>query len=163
MGNALTDVGVWQEQVVADNVLRWLKLFVGETYLYSNRSYKWWGMVQMVKPLIYALWIQDYASTISTAGRTSPATENGTDVDSRNQHCKGWNRYQLLACGEPSRDYYYWHNYSGGCTTFINSLFGYLYVNADSFADLSLPGYSDLAAYLVCEFHDTKTKNIYDL
>lgn len=75
-----TDVLKWQPQ--PSN--RWAKLLVGEDYEDINSAEEnWCGMKELVKPLIYGLWLRDSIDTsVQGSGVIQQTSENATNVTS---------------------------------------------------------------------------------
>lgn len=146
MGEALTDITKWEVVVDADRA-RWLKLLVGENYVYNDRTSKWVGMVKLVKPLIYSLWINP--THASVAGRVVTNVENANVVDPAQDICRGWNAYHKIACGVGNK----WLDQE-------NTLYGYLISVSANFAELNG---DTLESYLYKYFTNPKSLNVFGI
>jgi hypothetical protein len=140
----------WTATTTADQ-LRWLKLINGATYVFNYRTYKWYGMKALVKPLIAALWMSDNSAGMSNTGKSVPNIENAVNMDAQPEICRAWNRYQELACGKCIY-YPYWVSND-------DSLYGYLYSVTDDFTDSVGTYYTSLIAYLSENFRNPRRMN----
>lgn len=145
---------------------RWLKLMVGDNYLWDTVKQKWYGMKELVKPLIYALWLRDQINdNVSAAGVVQAETENSKVVGSGIRFGRAFNRYSELAVGMlPSRvisNLGYWNRSE---SYLKNSLFGYLWENSTDFDDLvtDTPAYQTFQNYLSSEFQNPGKVDLFD-
>lgn len=131
---------------------RWLLLKNGTTYEFSGKNYRWKGMNAMVKPLIYANWVEYGAATLTQNGFVTPKTENNILSDPGVYICRAWNE---------------WCELVGGPCYQRGTLYGYLQA-----AELSSPGifddtfdetFSDFVDYLNYEFCEQETRNTFGI
>lgn len=148
-----TDPLTWDLQA-GEN--RWHLLVAGALYSYEDVDYKWVGMEALTKPLIYSKWLEYVVSDqVSGVGTVKGKSENAESVSSNHRICRAWNTFDDLACGR----------LSGGVrlAPMVNSLYGYLYANAEDFDDVVTPEYTDFEEYLENEFRPLGRKNVFDL
>lgn len=147
----VTDNVNWELQTAN----RWLKLKEGEDYSYQNYPYKWIGMKQLVKPLIYSLWVRTQVKQFTSNGVVVSSNENSDAVSPGDHIVMGWNRYCLIAVGKLSANCY---------VNIANSLIGYLYANSELFDDLvEDTAFSNFKSYLSGEFCSPGRQNVFDL
>lgn len=148
----VSDAAKWEIQPVN----RWLKLKIGAAYSYQNYPYKWVGMKDLVKPMIYSLWIRTQQKRFTGTGAVVDSNENSENVSAGDFIVDGWNTYCRVAQG--------WTRGGWGAMSVKDCLYGYLYVNASTFNDLvSGTAYSDFLGYLLREFCPPHRQNVFDL
>lgn len=122
-----TDATKWG--LVPDNPLvsRWVKLMVGEDYVDINgASENWAGMNELVKPLIYGLWLRDFIDTsVQGSGVIQQVSENAKTVTSAIRFADALENYCLLVGGEDQNE--------------VDTLYNYLYNNSTRFDDIAAP------------------------
>lgn len=149
------DESAWWQVVVNPLVDRWISLRSGSDYLYNGDQQQWVGMIKLVKPLIYSLWIADGANSVMQSGVSIPKLENSQLVSPADRICDAWNKYRLIACG---RQVYHWSRSQ------CNSLYGYLNSVASDFDDLvEDTDDEDFASYLLRTFTSPQRMNSFGL
>ncbi len=126
VGHAPEEGGYWTIEEAGN---KWLLLQNGGVY-YSTTN-KWNGMKDLLKPYIYAEWLQfDYAKN-SGITVVVPKGENGNVVSPKRLVCNAWNVFSKKA--------------GNGCSK-TNSLYGYLKANSDIYENFSFgdPGRMDI-------------------
>jgi len=152
MGNAVTDATKWEVVVDADRT-RWLRLIEGESYEYSDRTYKWFGLKKMVRPLIWSLWTRYNVSADTAQGKAAAAIENANRADNFQSICDAWNKYVDYSCGKYC---------IGDVISMYDSLYGYLYVST-SFDDLDFGTFETLLDYIQENFQSVGRMNAFGI
>lgn len=132
-------------QVEEDN--RWLLLKNGSTYMVGDKKYRWVGMKEALKPLIYSLWAEHLSVSLTHQGFTVPKTENSISVPSISFVCRAWNDYA---------------RYIGYECEPYNTLWGYLYytnMSSGVFDDTFDETFDTFVDYLNYEFQWPGRKN----
>lgn len=130
---------------------RWLLLKNGNTYLMNGKNYKWVGMVEALKPLIYSLWIRYGAVQLTSNGFVVPVSENSGRYNPNELIGQSWNQ---------------WSRYVGGSCKTVNTLYGYLYFtnfNSSTFDDTFDETFTSFVDYLNYEFTEQGNQNFLDL
>ena len=162
MGNEPVEGAYWTVVVNASRT-RWLVMIDGANYTYEDKAYKWFGMVRMVKPLIYALWLEFSTSNANSSGKSQPAIENANLVNSAPDICRGWNKFVDYASGRPWPKNWAWDGISrADSDEMMDSLYGYLFSVSTLFADIDLDG-DTLEDYLPVYFNIPKRNNVFGI
>jgi hypothetical protein len=132
---------------------RYVKLKDGDVYVYLNIEYKWVGVVKLLIPIIYARWIRDRVSYLtSLGGEVQAKTENSDVVTPSRRIASGENTFSKIA---------------GNCYCRRDTLYGYLSSLGTTFDDLYLTkGYNSLLHYLRLNFKSpvpVPNKNMFGL
>lgn len=126
---------------------RWLLLKNGNTYLMNGKNYRWIGMVEALKPLIYSLWTRYGVVQLTVNGFVVPVSENSGRYEPKQPIGDAWND---------------WSRYIGGKCKAVNTLYGYLYNSAD-FNDVFDNTFKSFVDYLDYEFTEQGNQNFLDL
>lgn len=104
---------------------RWQKLWAGESYKDINGATEnWVGMKELVKPLIYALWLdKEITTSVQGSGVIQQTSENAVNVTSNIRYSDALMDYSLKV-GKLDR-----HE--------KDTLYNYLYTNATVFNDIA--------------------------
>lgn len=126
------EAAYWELQPVN----KWLRLKVGDVYDDQNGvENDWPGMKAMCVPMLHACYLGGYASYMASLGVAVAEVENGSVVDPNELMSAHWSKYNRIASS--CRD----------------SLFGYLYNNAENFdEDVTAKGYTSFTDYLASNF-----------
>lgn len=132
--------GVDWELVEEDN--KWLKLRDGADYEYSSKTYHWDGMVTLLKPYIYSIWLRDTFDTHAGIGVVQGKSENADVIDPSTRIARAYNEYAGIAGVmrgrgyQPGlcygsydtryREFYEYYNHE-------NTLYGFLYANKSDY------------------------------
>lgn len=156
------DGAVWS-LIEADN--RWLLLKNGAKYTYYDKPYKWKGMQETIKGLVYAYWPRDkYNDTLTTVGNAQSAAENSIIVAMAQRQVRAFNQYVEYLSGSNYRPFDSYNYLYTNCDTFHNTMYGYLWSNEEAFADLFVDQYwTGLRNYLTSEFKAPRKWNIFNL
>lgn len=117
--------GVNWALVEADN--KWLSLKNGTEYTNADRTNEWVGMVTMLKPAIYSLWMPILYRKVTTSGVMLTTGQQGTTLLNPDyEMVKNWNEYV---------------NHAGANYCTENTLYGFLMENEADYEPfyLSLP------------------------
>lgn len=138
----------WEVQPVN----KWLRLITGDVYQVNGFSNYWMGMKELLKPALFSLYLEEYATNQTGMGLTVPNVENADVVSPADKICKFWNTYVDSVFGNIDSD------------NDKNSLYGYLvYVKAQFDNDVEDAGYSTFQQYLDLNFGDeVERKNVFD-
>lgn len=111
---------------------RWQKLWAGESYVDQNGAKQnWVGMKELVKPLIYALWLRDdIASSVQSNGVIRQQSENAYDITANFRFSDALQAYSLKIGKLDGAE--------------KDTLYNYLFANAANFEDVC-------AAIAICE------------
>jgi len=135
-------------------VNKWLLLTNGGNYTHNGRIYNFSGMVEMLKPLIFSLWMETNTDTLTGVGLVVSNTENSNRAYPGVFISRAWNDFHFKCYGDVN-DY--------GASV-ANTFYGYLVANAESFdVDIDTDIYDNFASYLSIEFKNVGRKNIFDL
>lgn len=117
-----TDGAKWELQA-AD---KWAKLVYGESYTDINEAKEnWVGMVELVKPMIYGLWLRDALDTsVQGSGVVQQTSENAKNVDSGIRFSEALEAYSFLIGGVDSNE--------------VDTLYNYLYTKSENFNDIGV-------------------------
>lgn len=142
---------------------RWLLLKNGTSYTYYDRPYKWLGMKEAVKGLIYAYCARDkYADTLTELGNAKSKSQNAVMAEIAQRQVRGYNRFVDLILG--IQEHGYQHRHLSEYCYIENSLIGYLWSNNELYADLFVDKpWSDLRSYLSQEFTEPKRWNTFNI
>lgn len=99
---------------------KWLKLRDGSTYENCGKQYKYKGMVSLLKPYIYAMWLRDSWDNHSGIGIVKADAENATVINPGRRIVRGYNDFS---------------NQVGGRFNHANTLYGFLSVNSEDYPD----------------------------
>jgi len=103
---------------------KWLDLAEGADYVYGDITYKWKGMVDLLKPIVYARWMDVGAYKFTNVGWIqNSAQENSNLIDSEQFRVQYVNEYAKKA---------------GINYNLYNTLWGFLEVNKEDYADDNL-------------------------
>jgi hypothetical protein len=128
---------------------RWKDLRDGVDYIYGGKTYQWDGMVKMLKPYIYSMWITHDAEKYNGSGAvTVPNSENGTTAGPQALIVRAFNEFSLL-CGNECR-----HE---------DTLYGYLFNSGETFADDIGEDYTSIMDYMSFNFKDPGRMNIFNI
>jgi hypothetical protein len=113
----------------------------GADYTYNDNSYRWDGMKEMLKPLVYSEWLERSVQSFTGAGVTQGKTENADFVNPAMKISESWNDFAVKAgiCDEKTSP-----QYSYGMGLYYNYgyfKFGYPYLNMKGFYENTLFGY----------------------
>ena len=100
---------------------KWIDLRDGAEYTYNNKTYKWFGLNNLLIPAVYAEWLGDTFDKATNIGIGLNQKENFTVISPATRIGRAWNIYSET-CGSHSWQY--------------NSLFGYLEANSADFTGL---------------------------
>lgn len=106
---------------------RWAKLSIGTDYLDINGATEnWAGMKELVRPMIYGLWLRDDIDTsVQSSGVIQQTSENAKAITSAIRFSDALENYCLLVGGE--------------CQSEVDTLYNYLYNNSALFDDIPTP------------------------
>lgn len=105
--------GINWELVEEDN--KWLSLKNGTEYTNGDQTNEWVGMVAMLKPAVYSLWMPTMYRKVTAAGVILTTGQQGTTLLNPDYEIvKNWNEYA---------------NYAGACYNTENTLYGFLLEN----------------------------------
>lgn len=130
---------------------RWLLLKNGNYYMMDGKRYYWDGMVNALKALIFANWVEYNSSALTSNGLVIPKHENNIPVDPGQIICRAWND---------------WAKRVGGPCEKYNTLYGYLYytnLSEGTFDDTFDETFNDFNDYLNYEFGSQGYRNIFDI
>lgn len=141
---------------------RWVRLKFGDQYQYYGRPQKWYGMKRLVTPLIYSLWTKFTYDSQTGSGVVITANENANTISPAVRVARAWNNYARLCAGDfpnvVDPNYLVWPELE-------NSIFGYLYLNSDTWDDLvvNVPGFNSFKAYLAYSFNYPGKTNVFGI
>jgi hypothetical protein len=140
-------------QWVLQPVNKWLRLKVGEEYMNEGRENVWVGMKEALKPYIHAMYLRDYATSITATGLVKHVSENSEPANPNQRIMFGYNRFSDYVGGSGyygffmNADPYFWDDYYEDC------LYGYLYYKNTLFdSEVNTKGYNDFRHYLSEKF-----------
>lgn len=145
-----SDPVTWEEQ--PDD--RWLLLREGGTYKLENdnTTFKWIGMKQLVKPMIYSLWLRyDVDNQVTGIGNVKGKAENSTVVSPNVRICDAWNAYAYNVL-----------NATCWIRPTLGDLYGYLVANESAFLS-DVPDYTSMEEYLFEQTITPKRQNPFGL
>jgi hypothetical protein len=157
-GELPTDAAFWTKQAAN----RWVRLKFGDEYLYYGRPQKWYGFNRLVVRLIYGLWMTYTYDKPTAQGVVVTANENSTTTSPSKRIARAMNEYARLCAGDFPNvldpNYMIWPELE-------NSLFGYLYMNSDTWEDLmvGIPGFNSFKAYLAYSFGWPGKTNVFGI
>lgn len=108
---------------------KWLMLRDGDTY---STTSKWVGMKKLLVPYVYSYWVGDAYDKNTGVGVVKAKGENSTVITPKRRIVRTFNEYVDMA-GERIT---YWPRY-GARYNIVNSLYGFITVNADSYPDFA--------------------------
>lgn len=153
--------GVSWSLVVDPLVDRWIKLRDGENYQIGSitkcPTFRWGGMGEMVRPMIYSLWLGFNARSNTGQGVVVSANENSELVSSAYEIAKAWRKYYKLA----GKKYRYF-----GCNVIAveNTFYGYIVAVAANFNDVITDNsYDTFLQYIQNQFRSPGTMNEFDI
>jgi hypothetical protein len=148
-GNIPGESGQW----VLQPVNKWLRLKTGDVYTNHTKENVWVGMKEALKPYIHAIYLRDYATSITATGLVKHVSENSEPANPNQRIMFGYNRFSDYVGGSGyyrfyhQADVYFWDDYYEDC------LYGYLYYKSTLFdSDVNTKGYSDFRHYLSEKF-----------
>lgn len=153
-----TNTTYWAKQPVN----RWVRLKFGDSYLYYGRPQKWYGMKRLVTPLIYSLYSKYTYDNQTGSGVVVTNNENSVTVSPATRIARAWNNYCRLCAGDfpniVDPNYLVWPELE-------NSLFGYLYLNSETWDDLvvNVSGFGNFKAYLAYSFNYPGKTNVFGI
>lgn len=115
--HAVTDAAWWTLTTEDD---KWLLLKNGDDYVWSDVDYEWVGMVKLLKPYIFAMWLKDTYDSLSGIGVSVPEAENGSVISPARRIAAAYNKFSELSGAQY-------------CTE--NTLYGYLVANEVTYPD----------------------------
>lgn len=160
--------------LIADD--KWLQLQNGADYVLNTRSYRWAGMVKMLKPFIYSEWLSDTFDQYSGNGVSVSTNENSVTISPAIRICKGWNEFAVMAGtlvnDRLDNDFRFYQPYFLNgyytpiyCFNERDTLYGFLKQNGlagvwdGTFDDT----FVDFTSYLDFWFKDPGTKNSFNI
>lgn len=131
----------------------WLKFIKGDYYTYNEKQYYWEGLVDMLQPLVYSMWLKYTQFSHSKHGMVKPTVENAEVINPAYFIAKGYNDFAAKA---------------GNCFNPLNTLWGYLYQT--NLADASVwdstfdpTFYSSFLDYFQHNFKNPKRMNAFNI
>lgn len=76
---------------------RWINLRDGGDYEYSGKTYQWVGMVKLLLPYIYSMWLRDSYDTHSGVGIVQGKAENAKVINPGKRIARAYNVFSGLA------------------------------------------------------------------
>ena len=139
---------------------KWLKLKNGAEYTLNDEVYYWDGMVKLLKPYIYASWLNDNFDSDTGLGIVQSNAENSTVISPMKRIVNAFNDFSLkagtvMSCTYYSNfyhydaEYFYGAYYSSYAIEQRDTLFGFLTINE-----------SDYTGF---RFQDQGIRNIFNL
>lgn len=117
----------------ADLESRWADLRDGSTYQYDRKTYKYRGIVHLLKPAIYALWLEQNAYKLTNVGMVrNDRSDKYTVIDLEPFRVGGWNDYVRRA-------------YDGGCMR--NTWYGFMKSREDDYENWRFDASAPYVAY----------------
>lgn len=127
---------------------RWLKLSVGTKYTVSGKTRKWVGMAEMLKPFIFAQWLETNTDNNTGVGLVVAETENSSPISPAVRICRAWNEFvdmsARLYCGKTNVDY--WRG------VMVGNMYDYIYNSSDVYFNVVDSEYSTIADYISNNF-----------
>ncbi len=121
---------------------KWTDLKNGKEYDYLDVTYKWDGMVALLRPFIYSIWLRDTFDNHSGAGIVISAPENSEVISPLTRIVRAQNQFCMTAgINYRYNGYLDWFqdfevsNIYG--IAMRNTLFGFLKVNIADYPDLA--------------------------
>lgn len=99
---------------------RWVDLKNGGEYDYNEITYKFEGMVDLLKPIVYSRWIHKTAQKFTSAGVVSPTPSN-SKMESPGRMIGKYNAEYFCKLGDECHQ--------------ENTLYGFLYANRDTYPE----------------------------
>jgi hypothetical protein len=94
-------------------------LLNGAEYTYQGYTFEWVGMVKALRPAVYSQWlIENYRKKTNSGTIVNLGQQNTESVVPAYDVTKSWNK---------------WVDFIGSDCNMYNTMYGYLYVNKDSF------------------------------
>lgn len=112
---------------------RWVNLRDGAEYTYDEKLYRYRGLIDMLRPAIYSLWVDQNAYKFTNVGMVNNnAPEKSIVIDAEPHRVKAWNDYVRKAYDRGSRK---------------NTLHGFMEANESDYDSWEFDEYAPCVAY----------------
>lgn len=129
---------------------RWIDLRDGGEYVYSDKTYEWVGMVKLLRPYIYAMWLRDTFDTHAGIGVVQGKAENAKVLNPGKRIARAYNVFSNLV----------------GCDWRLKgTLYGFLIQTGESgtFDDTFDETFQSFKAYLDFNFKEPGLMNTFNI